>query len=134
MVTNEQPPPVWPWLNAPPKEDGMRYIERVVWKPLDRYTESADTHAEGARAKPHGLVVDLGDGRMLMAGAPFKGSSVTIGVTGGLRISIPAEKAEDVAEAILYAHRCACDHEYAPPGLVMPSSDMRDGVSATARS
>jgi hypothetical protein len=105
-----------------PKEDGMRYIERVVWKPLDRYTESADTHSEGARAKPHGLVVDLGDGRMLMAGAPFKGSSVTIGVTGGLRISIPAEKAEDVAEAILYAHRCACTHDYADAGLVMPST------------
>jgi hypothetical protein len=54
-------------------------------------------------------------------------------VTGGLRISIPAEKAEDVAEAILYAHRCACDHEYAAPGLV-PPTDMRDGVSAAARS
>jgi hypothetical protein len=112
----------------------MRYIERVVWKPLDRYTESADSHLEGARAKPQGLVVDLGDGRMLMAGAPFKGSCVTIGVTGGLRISIPAEKAEEVAEAILYAHRCACDNEYAASGLVMPTSEMRDGISATARS
>src|SRR5215469_17145457 len=134
MVTNEQLPLEWPWPNAPPKEDGMRYIERVVWKPLDRYTESADTHAEGARAKPHGLVVDLGDGRMLMAGAPFKGSSVTIGVTLFFNDRAPTEKAEDVDEAILYAHRCACDHEYAAPGLVPPSSDMHDGVSAAARS
>src|SRR5579862_5681084 len=60
------------------KEAGMRYIERVVWKPLDWYSESPEQHTEGARAKPHGLVVDLGDGRMLMAGAPVKGSSVTI--------------------------------------------------------
>lgn len=112
----------------------MRYIERVVWKPLDRYTESADSHSEGARAKPHGLVVDLGDGRMLMAGAPFNGSSVTIGVTGGLRISIPADKAEDVAEAILYAHRCARDQSYGEPGLVAASAERHDGMSATARS
>ena len=112
----------------------MRYIERVVWKPLDRYTESADTHPEGARAKPHGLVVDLGDGRMLMAGAPFRASSVTIGVTGGLRISIPADKAEEVAEAILYAHRCSCDHEYGVPGLVAPSAERHDEMNAGARS
>jgi hypothetical protein len=112
----------------------MRYIERVVWKPLDWYTDSShEHHAEGARAKPHGLVVDLGDGRMLMAGAPFKGSCVTIGVTGGLRISIPADKAEDVAEAILYAHRCACDHEYGAPGIVMPTPELHEG-RATADS
>jgi len=103
----------------------MRYIERVVWKQFDSFVESNDHHAEGARAKPHGLVVDLGDGRMLMAGAPYKGSSVTIGVTGGLRISIPADKAEDVAEAILYAHRCACDHEGDTSGIPLPSADLR---------
>jgi hypothetical protein len=108
----------------------MRYIERVVWKPLDWYTDSHEQHAEGSRAKPHGLVVDLGDGRMLMAGAPFKGSSVTIGVTGGLRISIPADKAEDVAEAILYAHRCACDHEYGSQPMAMPAADLREERAA----
>jgi hypothetical protein len=110
----------------------MRYIERVVWKPLDWYTESPEQHTEGARAKPHGLVVDLGDGRMLMAGAPVKGSCVTIGVTGGLRISIPADKAEDVAEAILYAHRCACDNDYGGHELGLASPGMHEGSAATS--
>ena len=110
----------------------MRYIERVVWKQVDSYVESAEGHAEGARAHPHGLVVDLGDGRMLMAGAPHKGASVTIGVTGGLRISIPADKAEDVAEAILYAHRCACDQELEAGGAALPSAERRTGLRAAA--
>jgi hypothetical protein len=110
----------------------MRYIERVVWKQIDNYVEPHD-HTEGARAKPHGLVVDLGDGRMLMAGAPYKGSSVTIGVTGGLRMTIPADKAEEVAEAILYAHRCACDHEGEAAGMALPAADLREGLRATAQ-
>jgi hypothetical protein len=112
----------------------MRYIERVVWKPLDWYAGSPDHRSEVARAKPNGLVVDLGDGRMLMASAPVKGSSVTIGVTGGLRISIPADRAEDVAEAILYAHRCVCDHDYDGRGIVVPTSDGRDERSTAAGS
>jgi hypothetical protein len=111
----------------------MRYIERVVWKPLDWYAGSPDHRSEVARAKPNGLVVDLGDGRMLMASAPVKGSSVTIGVTGGLRISIPADRAEDVAEAILYAHRCVCDH-YDGRGIVVPTPDGRDERSTAAGS
>ena len=100
----------------------MRYIERVVWKSMDWY-DPADHPEDVPRGKPHGLVVDLGDGRMMMASAPSKGSSVTIGVTGGLRISIPAEKAEEVAEAILYAHRCACEHDAVGQSLAMPSTD-----------
>jgi hypothetical protein len=104
----------------------MRYIERVVWKSLDWYTGSPEPRSDGARPKPNGLVVDLCDGRMLMASAPFKGSCVTIGVTGGLRISIPAEKAEEVAEAILYAHRCVSEHDYEARNRIVPSTDARE--------
>jgi hypothetical protein len=99
----------------------MRYIERVVWKSTEWYADGPEHEADHRPGRPHGLVVDLGDGRMLMASAPHGGSSITIGVTGGLRISIPADCAEDVAEAILYAHRCACSPDV-PAGILAPSA------------
>ena len=86
----------------------------------------------GGWPKPNGLVVDLGDGRMLMASAPFKGSFVTIGVTGGLRISNPAEKAEEVAEAILYAHRCVFEHEHETRSHIAPAAESGEERSAGA--
>ncbi|GEM_PF-4499726 len=114
----------------------MRYIERVVWKPLDWYADVPSGHAADApRSKPHGLAVDLGDGRMLMTSAASRATALTIGVTGGLRISIPAEKAPEVAEAILYAYHCAyerdadgdrADHPLGS-GSASPDTGMRSG-------
>lgn len=86
----------------------MRYIERVVWKPLDGNLDAPNQYGAGTPgSNARGLTVDLGDGRMLTTSASFTGPFLTIALTGGLRISIPAETAPDVAEAILYAHRRA---------------------------
>ena len=112
----------------------MRHIERFVWKPIDWYPESPDQYPDGLPTpKVENWLVDLGkdpgqvggnnyhleiEGRLfgpMLRVSLYEEMPSGRWVSCGARLGIPADRVQDVVDALLYVHRRTHEHEYTGP-------------------